>query len=59
MYYGTGAGGSAYAPTWYRWAYGWEYGRGYETLTEEETQQAAKQLAAYRVQHPPSSCSDR
>jgi len=52
MYHGTRLGGSPWFPTWYRWGYGWGYGRGYEPLTPAEQQQAAAQLAAYRLAHP-------
>ena len=47
MHTGVRFGGSPYFPTWYRWGYGWPMFRGYQTLTEEENQQAQKQLEVF------------
>lgn len=57
MHEGVRVGGSPVFPTWYRWGYGWKYGRGYKPLTEEEQNQVASRLAAYKKSHPSGYCS--
>lgn len=55
MYQGVRAGGSAYFPTWYRWAYGWTYGRSYAPLDPGEQALAARLEKEYRAR-PPLAC---
>ena len=52
MYHGVRAGGGAWWPTRYRWAYGWPYGRGYAPLTEDELQRIDDILAELQAVEP-------
>ena len=59
MYLGVRAGGHPAFPVWYRWGYGWPYGSGYQDLSASGKAQVAKELAAYKQQHPDGYCGEQ
>lgn len=56
MYLGVRIGGTAFAPTSFRWGYGWYPSKDYQTLTEEEltlvSQKTPRDLSQVKFEKP-------